>query len=116
MLVVYGIPNCDIVKKSIDWLKKEKIPFRFHNFKSEGVSKKKIVEWIDIAGLDVVINKRSTTWRNLPAEVQSKMGDPNEAAKVAMAETSIIKRPVVESSKGLVIGFNEQEYQKTFTF
>lgn len=116
MLVVYGIPNCDVVKKSIDWFKKKNISYQFHDFKSNGISKEKLLEWINIAGLEVVINKRSTTWRNLGSNIQSTMTDSCRAAEIALEQTSIIKRPVIESDKGLVIGFNEQEYQKKFAY
>ena len=115
MITIYVIHNCDIVKKSIDWFKDKKITYQFHNFKTQKLSRAKLSDWIDAAGLDVVVNKRSTTWRNLPEKTKQVMEEKNKAIDVLLVETSIIKRPVIESDKGLVIGFNEQEYINKFT-
>ena len=114
MVMIYGIPNCDIVKKSLDWFSKEKIPFQFHNFKTQGISESKLLSWINNAGLDRVINKRSTTWRNLSPEKQAGMSDVSKAIEILREEPSIIKRPVVESERLLLIGFNEQDYKNNF--
>jgi len=114
MIKIYGIPNCDIVKKAIDWFKQKKIVYQFHNFKTDEISRAKLLEWINIAGLDVVVNKRSTTWRTLSQEKQQEMQNTKQAIEILMVETSIIKRPVIENEKGLVIGFDELEYKIKF--
>jgi len=114
MVKIYGIPNCDIVKKTLDWFKQKKIVYQFHNFKTNKISGAKLLEWINIAGVDAVVNKRSTTWRNLSQENQQKMQDTKQAIEIIMVEPSIIKRPVIESEKGLVIGFDELEYKSKF--
>lgn len=114
MITIYGIPNCDIVKKSLAWFKNRKIAFEFHNFKTQELSEAKLLDWICKAGLDVVVNKKSTTFRDLPLQTKQDLLVANKAVKVMMAETSIIKRPIIESKKGLVIGFNELEYSNKF--
>ena len=112
MLEVYGIPNCDTVKKALAWLKKNNITFQFHDFKTEGVSVKKLDYWINKKGLEIVLNKKSTTWRNLPVEVQKRMNNRKDAVKVMQEQTSIIKRPVVESGNDVSIGFSEDTFSK----
>lgn len=112
---VYGINNCDTVKKTITWLKKQKIAYTFHDFKSEGVSAKKLEEWINKAGLEIVLNKKSTTWRSLPFDIQNKMTNKREAIKNMQTHTSIIKRPVVEMGDHLVFGFDETAFINIFT-
>lgn len=112
MLEVYGIPNCDTVKKALAWLKKHKVPFMFHDFKTEGISSKKLDQWISKAGLDSVLNRKSTTWRNLPVDIQKKISNRKEAIKIMMDQTSIIKRPVVEYGDELATGFSEETFSK----
>lgn len=112
MLDVYGIPNCDTVKKALAWLGKHNIPFQFHDFKTEGITAKKLDHWINKTGLEIVLNKKSTTWRNLPVEVQNRMDNKREAVKVMQEQTSIIKRPVVESGDNVSFGFSEDAFSK----
>ena len=111
-VIIYGIPNCDTTKKAMAWLNKNKIPFSFHDYKLEGISRKKLEEWCHRAGLEIIFNKRSTTWKELPANEQAKATSKPAAIKIMMENTSIIKRPVIESGNNLVVGFNEEQYNK----
>lgn len=109
---IYGIPNCDITKKALDWLKKNKIDFGFHDYKVEGVNKSKLEDWCKKTGWEVLLNKRSTTWRSLTVTEQAGATNQHEAIKIMMEHNSIIKRPVIETGGKLLVGFNEQEYSK----
>ena len=110
-LIIYGIPNCDATKKAMAWLGKNKIPFSFHDYKQEGISKQKLEQWIDAANWETVFNKRSTTWRELAEAEQKKITNPSSAIALMLKHTSIIKRPVIESGNTLIIGFNEEQYK-----
>lgn len=111
-IILYGIPNCDITRKAIAWLNKRKIGFSFHDYKQQGVSKEKLNEWCDKAGLEVIFNKRSTTWRELPGPEQQKATSRQQAVTLMMEHTSIIKRPIIETGNNLLVGFNEEQYNK----
>lgn len=111
-VTVYGIPNCDTTKKAMGWLKKQKIDFSFHDYKTAGIGKEKLEEWISKAGLNTVFNKRSTTWKELSAAEQKKGSDKNGAVRLMMENTSIIKRPIIEAGKELLVGYQEDQYNK----
>ncbi|HEX2684873.1 MAG TPA: ArsC family reductase [Ferruginibacter sp.] len=111
-ITVYGIPNCDTTKKAIGWLKKNNIDFSFHDYKLDGVSKQKLSAWCDAVGWERIFNKRSTTWRELTKAEQVKVVDQQSAIKIMMANNSIIKRPVIETDKKILVGFNEGEITK----
>ena len=111
-MTVYGIPNCDTVKKSLDWLKKNKIDYEFHDYKKSGITKAKLEAWSKKVGWEVLVNKKGTTWRKLTAEEQEKVTTQSAAIKVMMENNSIIKRPVVEAGEKLLVGFNETDFIK----
>lgn len=109
---VYGIPNCDTTKKTLTWLKENKIAFTFHDYKQEGISKEKLEAWCKKTGWETIFNKRSTTWRELSEAEQKKVINQTEAIKIMMEHNSIIKRPVIEIDEKLITGFNETEITK----
>jgi len=111
-MTVYGIPNCDTVKKSLDWLKKNKIDYEFHDYKKSGITKAKLEAWSKKVGWEVLVNKKGTTWRKLTREDQEKITTQSAAIKVMMENNSIIKRPVVEAGEKLLVGFNETDFIK----
>jgi len=111
-LTVYGIPNCDTVKRTMDWLRQHKIVFTFHDYKKEGISKEKLAKWSKQVGWEVLLNKKSTTWKALPASEQEKVTSQATAIELMTGNTSIIKRPVIESGHILIVGFTETEYIK----
>ena len=93
--VVYGIPNCDTVKKARAWLDAQGVACTFHDFKKQGVPLDLLPGWIQAVGLDVLINRRGPTWRKLDAAVQASVIDTASAIRVMEANSSVIKRPVV---------------------
>ena len=109
---LYGIPNCDTTRKAIAWLNKKQVTFSFHDYKQLGISKQKLEEWCDKAGLETIFNKRSTTWKELSATEQAKAANRTGAIQLMTKNTSIIKRPVIEKGKELIVGFNEEQYNK----
>ncbi len=113
-IIVYGIPNCDSTKKVMDWFKKNKILFTFHNYKEEGISKQKLEVWCYKQGWELIFSKRSTSWRTLTELEQKKIDNPSAAIKVMMETNSIIKRPIVEYGNKLILGFKEADYKGLF--
>jgi Spx/MgsR family transcriptional regulator len=111
-MIVYGIPNCDTTKKALALLKKNKVDFSFHDYKQRGITPQKLEAWCEKAGWEIVLNKRSTTWRELDEAAQKKVIDQPAAIKLMMKNNSIIKRPIIEINGNLLIGFNETEITK----
>ena len=111
---VYGIPNCNTVKKAISWLNENDQPIEFYDFKKIGLTKKKLADWTKEVGWEKLVNKKGTTWRTLPAEQQQTITNETAAINLMIEKPSVIKRPVIETEKGLLVGFNETEYQDIF--
>src|SRR3569833_4495559 len=113
-MTVYGIPNCDTVKKALTLLKDHQIDYTFHDFKKEGISAKKMKEWDKKAGLEKILNKNSSTWKEVDNTVKETITSMEAAVPLLQEKTSIIKRPVIEDGKFLFFGFNEETYRKHF--
>ncbi len=111
MIKLYGIPNCDTVKKAQNFLSANNIAFTFLNFKVDGVNKTQLQTWIQELGLEKVVNKKSTTWKNLTAEEQADCSVAKTAIPIIMANSSLIKRPVLEVNENLLIGFVASDWQ-----
>lgn len=111
---VYGIPNCDTVKKALTWLKNNQVDFEFHDFKKEGISTKKLQEWNKKAGYEVFLNKKSTSWKEVDDAVKETITSFDKAVPLLQEKTSMIKRPVIEDGKFLFFGFDEGVYRKHF--
>ena len=115
-VVVYGIRNCNTVKSALEWLKENNVAFEFHDFKSRGVSEKKLEQWCSQEGWQSLLNKRGTTWRQLQASEQAMVTDQSSAISLMKEKTSIIKRPVIESgSKVIALGFDAMTYAQIFS-
>ena len=110
MLTLYGIKNCDTVKKARHWLEDHGIEYKFHDFRQDGLDQKLLKCWVEALGRDALINKRSTTWRNL-AEKDKIISVDQQAIKLLLANPTLIKRPVLENTKTLLVGFKEAEYE-----
>lgn len=109
---LYGIPNCNTVKKAQDWLKNNGSEYEFHDFKKKGITAEKLNEWFSIFGWEKVINKAGLTFKKLTKEEQAKINTPEAVVKYLLANTSAIKRPIVEKDgKAILLGFKEDEYQ-----
>lgn len=113
-MIVYGIPNCNTVKKAQDWLKQNKVDYTFHDFKKAGITESKLKEWTKRVGWQALVNKKGTTWRQLDAKVQESIVDETSAIALMLEKSSVIKRPVVETAKNVVLGFDEVVYQQEF--
>jgi len=111
MIKIYGIPNCDTIKKARKWLESHDVAYEFHDYKKLGVSENKLKNWVKQAGWETVLNKRGTTWRKLDEKIKNNI-DQESAIRIMLDNPSIIKRPVLEAGKILIIGFKESEYQR----
>ncbi len=107
---IYGIPNCNTVKKTLDWFRLHEIPFEFHDFKKLGVDRQKLENWSEQLGWEALLNKRGTTWKLLLAEIQNGITSKETAYNLMQEKVSVIKRPVIETdSDSVLIGFNEEQ-------
>ena len=111
MLTLYGIKNCDTVKKARRWLEDHGVEYQFHDFRQDGLDKSQLKGWVEQLGWEAVVNKRSTTWRNL-SDKDKEIKTNSQAVKLLAANPTLIKRPVLEKNKNLLIGFKETEYKK----
>lgn len=110
-MILYGIPNCDTVKKAMTWLKENNFSFEFHDFKKQGISNSKLIQWSQQVGWDKLLNKKSTTWRAITPEKQAAIINERAAIQLMLEASSIIKRPVLEVGQKLIVGFNIDAYQ-----
>jgi arsenate reductase len=101
------------VKSAVEWLNKNKIDFEFHDYKKSGISEAKLSAWSKQVGWESLVNKRGTTWRQLPDADQAKVINEKSAIALMMEKTSVIKRPLIEvGSKVVLLGFDEAAYKK----
>ncbi len=108
---VYGIPNCDTVKKARDWLQAAGIDYEFHDFKKAGVPDDALSDWLDALGWELLVNRKGTTWRKLDPALQAATVDAPSAATLMREHPSVIKRPVVRWSNGtLSVGFSPAQF------
>jgi len=110
MIKMYGIPNCDTIKKARNWLKDNNVDYEFHNYKKDGVPEKELKKWIKATGWELLLNKRGTTWRKLDDAIKHNI-TKESAIKIMLDNASIIKRPVVDDGKNILVGFAEDEYK-----
>ena len=99
-ITLYGITNCDTVKKSRTWLTQHGVSYAFHDFKKQGVPADELAKWVTELGWEPLVNKKGTTWRKLTAESQAAVADAASAQALMLREPSVIKRPVVVSESG----------------
>jgi len=112
MTILYGIPNCDTVKRARDWLTSQGVAHEFHDFKKQGVPADRLAAWVQAAGWERVLNRKGTTWRKLPAALQASVVDAASAQAVMREQASVIKRPVVEWDDGRVtVGFDPVDWE-----
>lgn len=107
---LYGIPNCDTVKKARAWLDQRGIDYRFHDYKKEGADLLKLSAWSDRIGWEALLNRRGTTFRALP-DADTADIDRTRAIELMQAHPSLIKRPVVEHGGALLVGFDSAEWE-----
>ncbi|MCR5865337.1 MAG: ArsC family reductase [Aquincola tertiaricarbonis] len=110
-ITLYGIPNCDTVKKARDWLERHDVPYQFHDFKKAGVPADRLAHWLQAAGWDTLLNRKGTTWRKLDDDTRAAAVDAASASRLMVAQPSVIKRPVVEWADGTVtVGFDAADW------
>ena len=106
---LYGIPNCDTMKKARSWLDAHGVAYAFHDYKKEGVAEDRLRRWVGIAGWEVVLNRSGTTFRKLPESERIDL-DADRAVALMFAQPSMIKRPVLEAGETLLVGFTPERY------
>lgn len=106
MITLYGIPNCDTVKKARAWLSAQGVAYEFHDFKKQGLAPETLARWSDALGWDKLLNRKGTTWRKLYTAAQAGVVDAASAQSLMLAQTSLIKRPVVDWGQDITAGFD----------
>lgn len=114
MAKLFGIKNCDTIKKARDWLDTHSVAYEFHDVRTDGLTASKVQEWLNKVDWQVLVNKRSTTWKLLSNEVKDNLSEAN-VAHLLLANPTLIKRPVLEHQQALLIGFKTAEYDRLFT-
>jgi arsenate reductase len=110
---LYGIPNCDTVKRARAFLAAQGVAVQFHDFKKAGVPSDRLAAWIASAGWQRLLNRQGTTWRKLDATTQAAVTDAASAQALMLAQASVIKRPVVEWSDGsITVGFDAADFAR----
>lgn len=108
--VVYGIPNCNTVKKARVWLDEQGVAYTFHDYKKQGVPADRLDAWIKAVGWEPLVNRQGTTWRKLDEATKAGVVDALSAKALMLAQASVIKRPVIEKSgQVLSVGFDEKK-------
>ena len=111
MTILYGIPNCDTVKRARDWLATRGVDHRFHDFRKQGVPADRLAAWVAAAGWERVLNRKGTTWRKLAEAQQASVVDAASAQALMREQASVIKRPVVEWDDGrITVGFDGEDW------
>lgn len=113
-VTLYGIPNCDTVKKARTWLEKNGIDYTFHDFKKAGLSRDLADAWLAQVPWDVLVNRKGTTWRVLSDERKAAVVDASSAAALMLESPSVIKRPVLACGGRTHVGFSDDAYQQIF--
>ncbi|MAU40495.1 MAG: ArsC family reductase [Kordiimonas sp.] len=110
MLTIYGIKNCDTMKKAMKWLEGQDVSYRFHDYRKDGTDADQFTAWLDELGWEVLINKRGTTWRQLPDNIKTEMNN-EQALQVMLDNPAIIKRPLFDFGNEKIVGFAKSEQE-----
>lgn len=113
MTTLYGISNCDTVKKARKWLDAAGIDYQFHDFRKQGLTPSLLSGWVNSLGWQPLINKRGTTWRKLADHAKNVETD-EQAIALMLDQPTLIKRPVLVHNQSIKVGFNEEEYKALF--
>jgi len=106
---IYGIKNCDTMKKARAWLDAHGVAHQFHDYKESGIERAKLESWLKTVGWEVLLNRAGTTFRKLPDAAKSNLTEAR-AVKLMLEQPSMIKRPVLEHGKTLLVGFSPEKY------
>ncbi|WP_126445417.1 ArsC family reductase [Sulfuricystis multivorans] len=111
MIRIYGIKNCDSMKKAFKWLDERNIPYEFHDYKKAGVPRERLVAWCKVLGWKTLLNTKGPTWRKLTPE-QQQISTQSQAVSIMMEFPSVIRRPVIETDSGhLLVGFDPTMFE-----
>ncbi len=113
MTTLYGIKNCDTMKKAWTWLDSKKVAYQFHDYKKAGIDKPTLEGWVKNVGWEVLLNRAGTTFRKLPDADKENVTE-KRAIALMLAQPSMIKRPVLEAKGKITVGFKPDEYKKLF--
>ena len=112
MLKIYGIKNCSSMKKAFDLLNELGLAYEFHDYKKQGIDAETLKVWLEHVGQELILNKKGTTWRKLTeAEQQHALASQDQLIETLMAQPSLIKRPVLQTTQGYIVGFDEAAYR-----
>ncbi len=111
--VLYGIKNCDTVRKARRWLEDHAIDYRFHDLRSDGLSSDKLEQWLKRPGLEALLNKRSSSWRQLN-DAEKQQCESGDCRQILQQNPTLIKRPVLERDQTIQVGFSSSDYQSLF--
>jgi Spx/MgsR family transcriptional regulator len=112
-VTIYGIKNCDTMKKARNWLDGQGIAYAFHDYKTQGIDRLHLERWLDGAGWETVLNRAGSTFKKLDEAEKANL-DRSRATELMLAQPSMIKRPVLEAEGKLIIGFKPEIYQQAF--
>ncbi len=110
MVTLFGIPNCDTVKKARRWLEGAGIGYNFHDYRKDGLQKDMLEQWADELGWEALLNRRGTTWRKLPEEEKSAI-NAERAITLMLEQPAMIKRPLLDTGSQKMLGFSEEQYR-----
>lgn len=114
MITIYGIKNCDTMKKAFNWLDEQHINYHFHNYKTDGLNAEQLQTLLDLLGWQTLLNTKGTTWRKLDEASRSCVVDETTAKAVMLENTSMIKRPILVNGQNAIAGFSAERYQQFF--
>lgn len=113
LFTLFGIKNCDTMKKARRFLDNQQINYHYHDYRVNGLSDETVQRFIDTLGWTPLINMRGTTWRKLAAEEKAQIDNPQAAKTLMLAQPAVIKRPLLVAADGsMLLGFNENDYQQ----
>ncbi|WP_415896925.1 ArsC family reductase [Neptuniibacter sp. QD29_5] len=114
MITMYGIPNCDTIKKAKKWLEANGVDYQFHDYRKNGLEEAQLKTWVDELGWELLLNKRGTTWRQQPDEVKNNI-DEASAIALMLEHPAMIKRPLLDTGSERKVGFKDTEYAALFS-
>ena len=114
MATIYGIKNCDTMKKAFTWLDSHKVAYSFHDYKKDSIDRARLEKWVKAVGWEPLLNRAGTTFKKLPDKDKEGVTE-KKAIALMLAQPSLIKRPVIEKGAKLLVGFKPDEYAKAFS-
>ena len=111
MVTMYGIPNCDTIKKARKWLEANSVDYQFHDYRKNGLKAKQLKQWSKELCWEILLNRRGTTWRKLPEAAREAINEESAIA-LMLEHPAMIKRPLLDTGKTRIIGFREEEYSE----